>query len=88
MPLRHSVAAPAAALALLMPLIAPPAFAAGNGAGAGGAGARRSINSGLPPGEPGPAGSPNNRRAAPTEGASPTRGSPRPETPSGTPAAR
>lgn len=37
-----------------------PVAAAGNGAGAGGAGHQRAINSGLPPGQAGPAGAMNN----------------------------
>ena len=44
--------------------LSPAAFAAGGGAGSGGAGAQRTINSGLPPGEPGPPGAPNNRHPA------------------------
>lgn len=65
-------------LVLAMLLCAAPAFAAGNGAGAGGAGHQRAINSGLTKGEAGPPGSPNNPRAAaaPRDG---IKGSPRSE---------
>lgn len=57
--LRHA-GRPVLAVALFAAL-ASSAGAAGNGAGAGGAGAQRAINSGLPPGEPGPPGAANNR---------------------------
>jgi hypothetical protein len=62
---------------------ASESFAAGNGAGAGGAGHQRAINSGLPPGEPGPPGAVNNRHpTAVAAQAQPSGigGSPRPET--------
>ena len=36
-----------------------------NGAGSGGAGHQRAIDNGLPPGETGPTGSPNNPQPAP-----------------------
>ena len=42
-----------------------PALAAGNGAGAGGAGHQRAVNMGLVAGEAGPPGAPNNPRPAP-----------------------
>ncbi len=42
-----------------------PATAAGSGAGAGGAGHQRAINSGLPAGEAGPPGAPNHPRPTP-----------------------
>lgn len=53
-----------------------PARAAGGGAGAGGAGHQRAINSGLPAGDAGPPGSPNNLRPSrtPSDG---VKGSPR-----------
>ena len=46
---------------------ATPLLAAGSGAGAGGAGHQCAINSGLPAGEAGPPGSPNNPRPAPKQ---------------------
>lgn len=52
------------ALAMLAPTL--PAMAAGSGAGAGGSGHQRAINSGLPAGEAGPPGSPNHPRPATT----------------------
>ena len=51
---------PALPIAALLLGLTTPAFAAGNGAGAGGSGFQRAINSGLPAGEPGPLGSVNN----------------------------
>lgn len=59
--------------AVLLGLALAPgaAFAAGGGGSAGGAGAQRAINSGLPPGEPGPLGAPNKLRRAVTPAAPP-----------------
>ena len=42
------------------------AVAAGGGGSAGGSGAQNNPSTGLPPGDPGPAGSPNNPRGANT----------------------
>ena len=71
-------------LHLMLLTSAFPAMAAGSGAGAGGAGHQRAINSGLPAGEAGPPGSPNNPKPAvkPQEG---LKGSAKSE---GTPASR
>lgn len=55
------------ALTVALASLASPVLAAGGGAGAGGAGHQRAINSGLPAGEAGPSGAPNNRRPSPKE---------------------
>jgi hypothetical protein len=64
-------------VATLSPFVA---LAAGNGAGAGGAGFQRAINSGLPAGEPGPLGSVNNPRRVAAPAPAAIKGAPHPET--------
>lgn len=63
----------------LLPALTSNVLAAGNGAGAGGSGFQRAINSGLPPGEPGPLGSVNNPHRTVTTPPAAIKGSPRPE---------